>query len=72
LLHLVAVMVAVAVAGEELLPTQGAGGLLTRAAAAAAIPAILWMTGFALPQERDRLRALVARATRRGAAGEPA
>jgi O-antigen/teichoic acid export membrane protein len=72
LLQLAVVMVGVAVAGEELLPTHGAVGLISRAAAAAAIPAILWLTGFAHPQERDRIRGLLIRAARSGAAGEPA
>ncbi len=72
LLHLVGVMAAVAVAGEELLPTHGGIGLVSRVGATAAIPLILWLTGFALPEERGRLRDLLARAARKGAASEPA
>ena len=72
LAQLVLVMGGVAVAGELLLPTHGAVGLLTRAAAALAIPAILWLTGFVQPREREQLKRLMARAARRGAASEPA
>ena len=72
LAQLVVVMGGVAVAGELLLPTRGAVGFLTRAAAALAIPAILWLTGFVHPREREQFRVLLARAARRGAAGEPA
>ncbi|HEV3128680.1 MAG TPA: oligosaccharide flippase family protein [Solirubrobacteraceae bacterium] len=72
LLQVVGIMGAVAVGGELLLPSHGAVGLLSRAAATAAIPVILWLTGFVRPQERERIGSLVARATRRGAAGEPA
>jgi peptidoglycan biosynthesis protein MviN/MurJ (putative lipid II flippase) len=72
LLQLVVIMGGVAVAGETLLPTHGVVGLLSRAAAAAAIPVILWLTGFASPQERLRIRGLLVRAARSGAAGEPA
>lgn len=74
LTHLVGVLAGVAVAGEELLPTHGGIGLVSRGAAAAAIPVILWLTGFALPQERARVRVLVARArtAQRRATGEPA
>jgi O-antigen/teichoic acid export membrane protein len=72
LAQLVAVMGAVSVAGDLLLPTHGAAGFLSRAAAFAAIPALLWATGFASPRERSQVRGLVMRARRRGAAGEPA
>jgi O-antigen/teichoic acid export membrane protein len=72
LLQLMTVMGAVAVAGDLLLPTHGAAGFLSRAAAFLAIPALLWATGFASPRERGQVRGLVMRARRRGAAGEPA
>ena len=72
LIHLVVVMAGVATAGEVLLPKHGAVGLVTRAAAALVIPVILWLTGFARPRERERVRLLLVRAARRGAAREPA
>ena len=68
LVHLTVVMGGVAVAGDLLLPTAGAGGLLTRLAATAAIPPLLWLTGFAHPQELARARALAAGALRAGSA----
>jgi O-antigen/teichoic acid export membrane protein len=61
------VMGGVAVAGELLLPTDGIGGLLARAAAFAAIPAALAATGFAHPQELRHLWRLVQRGRARGA-----
>ena len=51
--------------GDALLPTHGAAGLAARAAAFAAIPAALYVTRFAHPQELARLRMLIA--SRRGA-----
>jgi O-antigen/teichoic acid export membrane protein len=72
LLQLAAVMGAVAVLGDLLLPTHGAVGLVTRAAVFAAIPLLLWVTGFAHPQELSRGREAIQRAIRRGPAGEPA
>jgi O-antigen/teichoic acid export membrane protein len=72
LAQLTAVMGGVAVAGDLLLPTHGAVGLLSRAAAFIAVVPVLWLTGFAHPQELGQLRALLARARRIGAAGEPA
>ena len=59
LLQVVAVMAGVAVAGELLLPTSGAVGLLSRAAAFAVIPMILLATGFAQPREIRGARTLV-------------
>ncbi len=56
------VMGAFAALGDLLLPTAGLVGLLTRAAALAAIPLALAATGFFHAQERKALRALVARA----------
>jgi len=72
LMQLAAVMGGVAVAGDLLLPTHGAVGLITRAAAFAAIPGLLWITGFAHPQELGQARQAIERAIRRGPAGEPA
>jgi hypothetical protein len=40
-----------------LLPTHGAGAWLSRFAAWAAFPLLLWVTRFPLPQERDAIRA---------------
>jgi O-antigen/teichoic acid export membrane protein len=72
LLQLTVVMGGVAVAGDLLLPTHGAVGLLTRGAAFAAIPVVLFLIGFSHPQELAQLRRLGQRArgaarTRRGA-----
>jgi O-antigen/teichoic acid export membrane protein len=53
----------VAVAGDLLLPTHGALGFLTRAAAFAAIPLLLYATRFAHPQELRRVRGLLRGAT---------
>ncbi len=72
LIQVAAVMGGISVAGELLLPTSGAVGFLTRAGAFLAIPAVLWATGFAHPQEARRIRALVARAISSGAVREPA
>jgi O-antigen/teichoic acid export membrane protein len=64
LAQIVLVMGAVAVAGELLLPTRGALGLLTRTAALAAIPLLLHVTRFAHPEELTQARRLLARARR--------
>jgi O-antigen/teichoic acid export membrane protein len=61
LLQLCVVMGGIAVAGDLLLPTHGALGFITRAAAFAAVPAALIATGFAHPQELSRLRRFLAR-----------
>jgi O-antigen/teichoic acid export membrane protein len=61
LAQLVVVMGGIAVAGELLLPTSGALGFLSRTAAFLAIPLVLWVTGFAHPQEARRLRVLLSR-----------
>jgi O-antigen/teichoic acid export membrane protein len=61
LIHLTVVMGGIAVAGDILLPTHGAVGLLTRALALALIPVALLLTGFAHPQELAQLRALPGR-----------
>ncbi len=70
LIQLTVVMGALAVAGDLLLPTHGAVGFLTRAAVFLAIPAVLYLTGFAHPQELRQLRVLIGRLRR--AAGSPA
>jgi O-antigen/teichoic acid export membrane protein len=62
LAHVVALMVVFAVAGDLLLPTQGAAGLLTRAVVFAAIPPALLLTGFANREEIAGARALLHRA----------
>jgi O-antigen/teichoic acid export membrane protein len=62
LAHLVLVIGGIAVAGELLLPTAGAGGFLGRLVALVAIPAVLAATGFLRAGETRRLRALVSRA----------
>jgi O-antigen/teichoic acid export membrane protein len=67
LLHLVVVMGGVAAAGELLLPKSGVAGFLGRAAAFAAIPAALWVTGFVTPREARQVRALVSGMLSRGA-----
>jgi O-antigen/teichoic acid export membrane protein len=72
LAHLTVVMGGIAVAGELVLPTHGAAGFLTRAAAFAAIPLALWATGFADPRELAGVRRLFAAAIKRRAAREPA
>ena len=60
--QLTVVMAGIAVAGELLLPTSGAVGLLTRLAALLAIPVVLHLTRFAHPQELSQLRQLFERA----------
>jgi hypothetical protein len=62
----------IAAAGDVLLPTHGAVGFVTRAAAFALIPLALWLTGFAHQRELERARSLLLQAARRRAAGEPA
>ncbi len=71
LIQLVVVMGGLAAAGDVVLPTHGAIGLLTRLAVLAAIPPALWATGFAHPAELGQARELVARvrAGRTAAAG---
>jgi O-antigen/teichoic acid export membrane protein len=61
LVQLCLVMGGVAAAGDLLLPTHGFVGFITRAAAFAAIPALLLATGFAHPQELSRLRSVAQR-----------
>jgi O-antigen/teichoic acid export membrane protein len=64
LAQLTVVMGGIAVGGELLLPTDGIAGLLSRAAAFALIPLVLYLTRFAHPQELRQLRALVRRGRR--------
>ena len=51
-----AVLGAAALVGELALPTQGAVGLLSRILLVAAVPVVLWLTGFLRPEERRALR----------------
>ncbi len=64
LARLVVVMGGLAAAGDLLLPTHGAVGLLTRAAVTGAIPLVLLATGFAHRAELAQLRSLIARGRR--------
>jgi O-antigen/teichoic acid export membrane protein len=61
LVQLIVIMGGGAVAGDLLLPSHGAVGLLTRAATFLAIPAVLYVTRFAHDQELAQLRALATR-----------
>jgi O-antigen/teichoic acid export membrane protein len=67
LVQLAAVMGAVAVAGDLLLPTHGVVGLLARTAAFLAVPPLLLLTRFPHPEELAAARRLIARL--RGAVG---
>jgi O-antigen/teichoic acid export membrane protein len=67
LAHLIVVIGGIAVAGDLLLPTHGAAGFLTRAAAFAVIPAMLWATGFAHQRELEGVRSMLAQIARRRA-----
>ncbi len=71
LLQAVAVLAGLAAAGELLLPTHGAVGLCSRAAVFLAIPGLLYLTGFAHPDELAGARALLARLARRGDPSRP-
>jgi hypothetical protein len=68
LAHATAILTAVAVSGELLLPTSGAAGLLLRALWLALAPALLLATRFFDANEREQARALAADARRRVAA----
>jgi O-antigen/teichoic acid export membrane protein len=72
LAQVVVVMGAIAVAGDLFLPTRSLVGFLTRAAALAAIPPVLWASRFAHPRERAQLRRLIEAVRRTRATGEPA
>jgi O-antigen/teichoic acid export membrane protein len=64
LARLVLVMGGLTAAGDLLLPSHGAFGLLTRAVVALAIPPALLVTGFAHGAELTQLRALLTRVRR--------
>lgn len=66
--QLTAILAAVAVSGELLLPTSGLTGLLTRTAWLALVPALLLATRFVAPDERAQVRALWVDGRRRVAA----
>jgi O-antigen/teichoic acid export membrane protein len=68
LTQLALILGGVAVSGELLLPTAGAGGLLLRVVWLALIPALLLVTRFFAPNERAQALALLADARRRVAA----
>jgi O-antigen/teichoic acid export membrane protein len=61
LVHLTLVLGGIAVAGDLVLPTRGALGFLSRAAALALIVPVLHLTRFGHPQEVDNLRRMLAR-----------
>ncbi|HSO99565.1 MAG TPA: lipopolysaccharide biosynthesis protein [Solirubrobacteraceae bacterium] len=67
LTQVVALTGGLTVAGELLLPTHGAVGLLTRVAVLIAIPAALLATGFVHPEERAAARGLWLRVRERRA-----
>jgi O-antigen/teichoic acid export membrane protein len=71
LVHAVAAIATLTVAGELLLPTHGAGGLLARTAVLAAIPAALVLTGFFSRDEVAGLRRLLRRPGTSGSAPPP-
>jgi O-antigen/teichoic acid export membrane protein len=68
LAQLTAILTGVAVSGELLLPTAGLAGLALRIVWLALIPALLLITRFFAPHERDQARALVSDARTRVAA----
>ncbi len=68
LAQLAAIFAVVGVSGELLLPTSGASGLVLRAVWLAFVPALLILTHFFAPHEREQARALVVDARRRVAA----
>jgi O-antigen/teichoic acid export membrane protein len=70
LIQVTVVMGALSAGGDLLLPTHGAIGFLSRAAVFAVIPLVLYVTGFAHPQELQQARALLLRLRRAG--GSPA
>ncbi len=65
LAQLTAIFAGVAVSGELLLPTSGFVGLALRALWLLAVPALLLLTRFFAPHEREQARALVVDARRR-------
>jgi O-antigen/teichoic acid export membrane protein len=68
LAQLTAILAGVALSGELLLPTAGFGGLALRVAWLALIPALLALTRFFAPHEREQARALAIDARGRVAA----
>jgi O-antigen/teichoic acid export membrane protein len=62
------ILATVAISGELLLPTAGLAGLLLRGLWLALIPALLLVTRFFAPSEREQARAIVLDARRRVAA----
>jgi O-antigen/teichoic acid export membrane protein len=68
LARLTAILTAVAVSGELLLPTSGLTGLVLRTAWLALVPALLLATRFFAPHERAQARALVVDGRKRVAA----
>jgi O-antigen/teichoic acid export membrane protein len=69
LVRLVLVMGGLAAAGDLVLPTQGALGLLTRAAVLLAMPAVLLASGFAHTAELRQLKVLLGRVRAAGSEG---
>jgi O-antigen/teichoic acid export membrane protein len=69
LVQLALVMGGLAAAGDLVLPTHGALGLLTRAAVLLAMPALLLASGFAHPAELRQLKVLLKRVRSAGSAG---
>jgi O-antigen/teichoic acid export membrane protein len=65
---LTAILAAVAVSGELLLPDSGAGGLALRVAWLGLVPALLVLTRFFAPEERAQARAALSDGRRRIAA----
>jgi O-antigen/teichoic acid export membrane protein len=65
LAQLTAILAGVAVAGELLLPTSGAGGLALRILWLALVPGLLLLTRFFHPHERAQASALLADSVRR-------
>ncbi|HEY0516418.1 MAG TPA: oligosaccharide flippase family protein [Solirubrobacteraceae bacterium] len=65
LAQLAAILAAVAVSGELLLPDAGAGGLLARAAWLLLVPVLLLVTRFFHPHEREQVAALLVELRRR-------
>ena len=63
LAHATALLTGTAVAGEMLLPNDGADGFALRAAALAALPLALLVSGFVRPEERAGLRVLLRRSS---------
>jgi O-antigen/teichoic acid export membrane protein len=68
LAQLAGILVAVAVSGELLLPTNGLAGLLLRIVWLGFVPGLLLLTRFFHPHEREQARALVLDGRRRVAA----